>query len=232
MIETPFITDIVQDVISKMDYKLKVVSVTDDTDVKVCDLRWSMLFNQLIVNDEFVDIVSVDNETNTIVLDGIISLNDVIKMPNPFYLGGTRYATNKEWIQASERESDKLPLIWLSFSPNPTERQITDKLSSLWSTWQGVTLFFCDNYNSLNWITADQVENKIKPLRSLALEFTDTIDRDLLLDFNGDISRNHFPIFGTENSNGIDKRVIDAELSAVKLAFNLDVYKNYKCCKK
>jgi hypothetical protein len=224
---TPFLSYIINNIISKINYKLEVVSVDNTTNtIYVKDLYFTELNNYLlfIVGGiaTQVEIKRADRLNQSIELHSL-PIYDTIEMPRPKYISGTRYATNREFIQSGLVEEDKLPLIWLHFSPFPTEELAGD--AKPWhSIWRGVSLFFADNYNVLDWTTSEQIEYKLLPLRSLVFSFIESIKRQVCcLEIQDNVIIKHFPVFGTESANGIEKRILDADLSAVNLLFDLKV---------
>lgn len=222
-----FLSDIIEGVISNIDNSLTAISVSGNT-VVFEDLKYIELFNYIIKVDAGVateiGMQSVNRQTNEATFSTAVGNFDGLYLPNCFYLAGTRYATNREWISASDRESDKLPLIWLHFNPFPTEVKLIDSDSPYSSEWKDVNVFFLDNYDGLNWITKDQIEYKIEPLRSLAYWFENSIrSLSCSMYFGDKLTLKHYPIFGSENMNGIDKKIIEADLTAVHARFDLKI---------
>src|SRR5690554_5819291 len=115
---TSFLSDIISGIINNIDSSLTVDSVSGNA-IIFEDLKYIGLFNYLIKvngsNVSEISIKSVNRTTREVTFDVAVGTFTEIHLPGCYFLAGTRYATNREWVSASDREQDKLPLIWLHF---------------------------------------------------------------------------------------------------------------------
>lgn len=226
---TDFITNIISNIISGIDNSLEVLNISGN-DIECKNVKYAGLFNNVIESvsgtPTLVGISKVDSVSNKITLKSTPNPSATYSLLDPFFLSGTRYATNREWTNASDREEDKLPLIWFHFNPFPTEVYERNTANAFVSEWTNINVFFLDNYDSLNWITKDNIENKIEPLRALAWAFIESAESQRCgYRVSDKVTYKHYPVFGSENANGIDKKILNADLSAVHINFNLKIKK-------
>ena len=224
-----FITDIIETIITNIDNSLSVSGISGN-DLICHDVKYSGLFNNIIETvggtSTLIPITKVDKDTGRITLSSAPNPAAKYSLLPPFFLAGTRYATNREWTEASDREEDKLPLIWMHFNPFPTEVVERNTANAFISEWENINIFFLDNYDSLNWITKDNIENKIEPLRALAKAFIESAESARCnCRLSDRVTFKHYPVFGTENANGINSKILNADLSAVHINFNLKIKK-------
>lgn len=224
-----FVTDIIETIIANIDNSLSVSGITGN-DLICDDVKYSGLFNNIIETvgtaSTLVPITKVDKDTARISLSSPPNPSAKYSLLPPFFLAGTRYATNREWTEASDRDEDKLPLIWFHFNPFPTEVYERNTTSAFVSEWESINIFFLDNYDSLNWITKDNIENKIEPLRALAEAFIESAESTRCnYRLSDRITFKHYPVFGTESASGISDKILNADLSAVHINFNLKIKK-------
>lgn len=230
-----FLSDIIEDVVINLDRDLTVTS-SDPVTLYVECLKWVELFDyiEVIRLDDTVytiRVIEIDREHNKISVAEPLGAFAGIRVPQVYYLAGTRYATNREWIDASDNDADKLPLVWNCFNPFPTEVvEDEDSDKPYQSTWQNVSLFLLDNYEPLNWVTRDNIYYKLIPLRALADGIKQSIiNLSCSLEVAGAVTLKHFPVFGTETQNGAERRIIDSDLTAVGMTFDLRVKSKKNC---
>jgi len=151
---------------------------------------------------------------------------NVLLLPNPFYLSGTKIAANNEWSKVSNSLMAKTPVVWLleliRFKSYGRESTI-DFESDL-------RLFFLDETNVTQYYTSDHRSNVVSPMTELASEFIDTIGSLRQYKTVDQFEIITFSRFGVEQDQGVFKNILDANLSGVELRLTLTKYKqNCKC---
>jgi hypothetical protein len=155
-----------------------------------------------------------------LVLDGLCFLTP------PFWITGTKLATNREWTIAGDHLENKLPLIWLLEVTQETgygrgnaiERDMV------------LRLFFLDETDPAQYYTVDHRQQVVQPMQKMMVEFLDTIERLRQFATVDEYTYRTFSRFGTENENGMLENILDANLSGVSLEFTLTKYReNCKC---
>jgi hypothetical protein len=231
------ISDIIEfEIIEKLDTTVKVVyagPVENNTQIiRLCDVKFLRLFGVMWYLDEseYFSVLTYNEDgslTITASNEGIEAYKgQTLKLKKPFYLKGTPRAINFEWNKLSEIEGLKLPLVWLV---NPTnEKFISDPPIERTSDCR---LFLLTKANFADDWTKEHREKNIIPLINLADEIVRTVNRNQLY-FNRliDFDIKDFARFGTEDTTGIIKNIIDAKMSGVEQRLSLDVLKqNCKC---
>lgn len=194
-----------------------------------CNTKWARA-GKLVKDSEENEYLIISVETDMYIeLQPIINGNepiDTIYLNNPFFMTGTKRATNNEWTMVSANLSDKLPLIWLleiiserGFGRNSAiEREIN------------LRLFFLDETDPSQYYTADHREQVVKPMQKLMLEFLKAIESDRKYKAVETYTYKTFSRFGVENDKGVLQNILDANLSGVAFEVNLTRYKeNCKC---
>lgn len=231
------ISDILEfDIVDKIDNTVKVVYASEVVNnqqiIKLCNAKYLRLFSQIWYLDdtEYFSVVSYNEDGSLTVVgsnEGIIAFKgQTLKLAKPYYLRGTARAVNFEWNKLSEIQGFKLPLVWLvnptseKFSTNPPIERTSD-----------LRIFLLCNANFIDDWTKEHREKNIVPLINLAEEIVNSINLNQKL-FNRVIEYDtkDFAKFGTEDTSGIIKNIIDANLSGVELKFSVEVLKqNCKC---
>ena len=194
-----------------------------------CNTKWARVGKTVI--DEFnhkFEITEVDVD-NFIKLKKLTPPNEptnVIYLSDPFWITGTKLATNSEWSKAEKNLMKKTPLIWL-LEVIRLRRYGRDSVIEFESD---LRMFFLDETNVAQYYTADHRENVVYPMERLCDEFIKVVEanRNYKTIENYDIIT--FSRFGVERDNGIFQNVLDANLSGVELRITLTKYKeNCKC---
>lgn len=225
------ITQIVDGLVSEIDNTILGEWDVVNQRTNVCETKWARVGKVVadsegyeytiteIEVDEWVKAVAVDT-TNTNPLNGVIYLSV------PFYLSGTKVATNNEWTKSSNNLTTKTPLAWLlevlriqQFGRGDTRDFACD-----------VRMFFLDETDIRNYYTKDHRENVVYPMQNLAMEFIGIIQKDRQFQTLDEWELITFSRFGVERDNGMFQNVLDANLSGVELRVTLTKYKvNCKC---
>ena len=220
------LSTIIGNVVSQMD---STIDGTFDVDKTLsCNTKWARV-GKIVTDsngDEFL-ITEID-ENNYLVTENrdLIGLNGVINLPQPFFIHGTKKATNREWTILSNDVTAKTPIIWLLGSLNYKQfgRESTIDIES------SVRIFFLDETDVANYYTADHITQVVYPMEQLAKEFIETINRNRNFKTIEDWEIIEFTRFGVEQENGMFQNILDANLSGVELRITLTKYKeNCKC---
>jgi hypothetical protein len=220
------LSTIIGNVVSQMD---STIDGTFDVDKTLsCNTKWARVGKTVTDSngDEFL-ITEID-ENNYLVTENrdLIGLNGVINLPQPFFIHGTKKATNREWTILSNDVTAKTPIIWLLGSLNYKQfgRESTIDIES------SVRIFFLDETDVANYYTADHITQVVYPMEQLAKEFIETINRNRNFKTIEDWEIIEFTRFGVEQENGMFQNILDANLSGVELRITLTKYKeNCKC---
>jgi len=220
------LSTIIANVVSQMD---STIDGTFDVDKTLsCNTKWARVGKKVTDSngDEFL-ITEID-ENNYLVGQNVdlIDLDGVINLPQPFFIHGTKKATNREWTILSNDVTAKTPIIWLLGSLNYKQfgRESTIDIES------SVRIFFLDETDVANYYTADHITQVVYPMEQLAKEFIETINRNRNFKTIEDWEIIEFTRFGVEQENGMFQNILDANLSGVELRITLTKYKeNCKC---
>jgi hypothetical protein len=220
------LSTIIGNVVSQMD---STIDGTFDVDKTLsCNTKWARVGKTVTDSngDEFL--ITEIKENNYLVTENrdLIGLNGVINLPQPFFIHGTKKATNREWTILSNDVTAKTPIIWLLGSLNYKQfgRESTIDIES------SVRIFFLDETDVANYYTADHITQVVYPMEQLAKEFIETINRNRNFKTIEDWEIIEFTRFGVEQENGMFQNILDANLSGVELRITLTKYKeNCKC---
>ena len=220
------LSNIVQNIVNSMDNTIQGVYDVDDNKTYSCKTKWSRIGKVVSNggNDFLITDLNVDNwlvgQNATFNMDGVIYL------PPPFFIFGTKKATNREWTILSNNVSSKTPIVWLlgSLKYKQFGRESTVDFES------PLRIFFLDETDITNYYTADHITQVVYPMEQLAMEFIETINRDRNFKTIEDWEIIEFTRFGVEQENGMFQNILDANLSGVELRITLTKYKeNCKC---
>jgi len=220
------LSTIIGNIVSQMDSTID--GRYNDPKTLTCESKWARVGKKVTNSngDEFLltevdfDTFIIGENTDSIALDGTINL------PQPFFIHGTKKATNREWTILSNDVTAKTPIIWLLGSLNYKQfgRESTIDIES------SVRIFFLDETDVANYYTADHITNVVYPMEQLAKEFIETINRNRNFKTIEDWEIIEFTRFGVEQENGMFQNILDANLSGVELRITLTKYKeNCKC---
>lgn len=153
------------------------------------------------------------------------SLSGLFYLDKPFFITGTKLATNREWTLVSNNLKDKTPIIWLLEIIQETgygkgsslERDIETKL------------FFLDETDPAQYYTKDHREQVVKPMQKLMSEFLKVISNDRMYKPIENYKYKTFSRFGVETDSGVTENILDANLSGVALDISLTRYKEKYC---
>lgn len=194
-----------------------------------CNTKWARVGK--IVTDQLNNKYNITEVATDeyLILQPINHTNEqieVLYLNDPFWITGTKLATNSEWSKAEKNLMKKTPLIWL-LEVIRLRRFGRDSVIEFESD---LRMFFLDETNVAQYYTADHRENVVYPMERLCDEFIKVVEanRNYQTIENYDIIT--FSRFGVERDNGMFQNVLDANLSGVELRITLTKYKeNCKC---
>lgn len=220
------LSNIVQNIVNSMDNTIQGVYDVDDNKTYSCKTKWARIGK--VVSNNGNDFLITDlNVDNWLVGQNVaFNMDGTIYLPHPFFIHGTKKATNREWTILSNNVSSKTPIIWLLGSLNYKQfgRESTIDIES------SLRIFFLDETDVTNYYTADHVTQVVYPMEQLAMEFIETINKNRNFKTIEDWEIIEFTRFGVEQENGMFQNILDANLSGVELRITLTKYKeNCKC---
>ena len=224
------ITNIVGELVSRIDNTLSGVYEPATGRTLVCKTKWARVGKQVLnANNEAYMITSLQEDEWLIgepVDPAYPPLEGTLYLNAPFYISGTKIATNREWTIATNNMSEKTPLGWLL---ELIRIQKFGRESALdFST--NVRLFFLDETDITNYYTKDHRDNVVEPMSKLADEFLYVVRGDRQFETIEEYELITFSRFGVETDQGMFENILDANLSGVELRVDLRRFKeNCKC---
>lgn len=218
-----YIDDYISTIISNIDRKLKpleVVSSGNESIITLCSYKWMKLFNHLIIDDVLSPIISINETFTTVkVMNANVTINSIVKLPDtPFFIG-SRMVTSAEWLTYSNDYRDKVPFVWLNF-PAGIEKVTNGKEYQV-ELWNNIRLYFVADMDRSQWISKETIDNRTKVLSVWVNFFKKAVQYPF--EIESTITEFPHPIFGVETENGAIKDIIDGNLSAVSIDFDLTV---------
>jgi hypothetical protein len=227
---TTEITNVVRTLVSQIDNSVVGEYNSVDGRTYICDTKWIRVGKKVtdesdnvytiteVVPDEYINVepLLVSNPP----LDGTIYI------PSPFYISGTKMATNREWTISTNKMSEKTPLAWLLEMIRMTKRGRESAIDFE----SEIRMFFLDETDIRNYYTADHRDNVVYPMERLAKAFMESVRYDRSFQTIEEYELITFSRFGVETDRGMFENILDANLSGVELRVNLVKYKqNCKC---
>lgn len=224
------ITRVVGELVSNIDRSI-YGSETDTPNVlSFCNTKWGRK-GKTIENEssDLFQIVSIEYDES---IEGNPFSDDVqfeeglYFLPEPFYISGTKLATNREWTLADSNLMRKTPIIWLLETIDETRFGRGDS-REFEAT---LRIFFLDETDIKNYYTEDHRREVVLPMQKLVSEFVSVINSDVRFKTIEEYRMKSFSRFGVENEQGMFQNVLDANLSGVELTISLTKFKsNCKC---
>ena len=146
-------------------------------------------------------------------------------LPSPYFIGGTRLATNREWTIKTPNLTEKTPIVWLL---HDIEYKTFGR-SNVLDYETDLRIFFLDETDITNYYTKDHTDNVVIPMSLLAEEFIKVVEADRNFLTLEEWTVINFTRFGTERENGMFQNILDANLSGVELRIKLSKYKDTLC---
>lgn len=220
---------LVEDLVDQIDNTILTVYNEQEERAETCNTKWAIVGKQitdeagnkfLITEVEKDQWIKATNKEN-------LTLNGVVNLPKPYFINGTKIATNNEWTKKTNRIQDKTPLVWLLEILDET---IYTKESPMEVECE-VRLFFLDETNITQNYTKDHRKKVVLPMAELSLDFVEIIERNRIYKRPDRYSRKTFSRFGVESESGVIQNILDANLSGVELQIEIRKFKeNCKNC--
>jgi hypothetical protein len=226
------ICNIVEDIVSSIDTQIVGVNTGNGT-ADFCHTKWARKGKTLTrVSDGeqwTIDEVILDESITAIYIGTTIPepiFEGTFELPTPFFITGTRLATNSEWTKASNDITDKTPIVWLL---ETTRERIFGREQTL-ERASDLRMFFLDETNVKDYYTKDHRVQVVQPMTQLVEGLIETISAKANFDDVEEFQLITFSRFGVEQETGFIQNIIDANLSGVELQFTLQKFKeNCKC---
>jgi|TARA_R110001592_G_scaffold353351_1_gene652113 hypothetical protein len=220
----------IKDLVSNIDNSLFASYDSASGKSFICNTKWARVGKVITdsLNRKF-KVIEIGYDSYIIadpVSGGAEVLEGTCYLINPFFITGTKKATNMEWNLADSNLENKLPLVWLLEVISETgygrgssiEKEIETKL------------FFLDETDPSQYYTKDHREQVVIPMQKLMLEFLKAVENDRMYKSVENYRYKTFSRFGVEQETGVIKNVLDANLSGVALELTLTRFKeNCKC---
>jgi len=222
---TKEITNIIGELVSRIDNVCIGIFDSATARTMICDTKY-LRVGKYVTNDtgdKYMVTKVVEDEYIEVKPDllGSPDLEGKIYLPAPFYISGTKYATNREWTISTNDLTSKTPLAWL-LELIRLEKQ--GRGSSV--NWRSdLRMFFLDETDIQNYYTKDHRDNVVEPMSRLAELFMEVIDEDRTFETIDDYELVTFSRFGVETDRGMFENILDANLSGVELRITLGKYK-------
>ena len=222
-------SEYIEEIVSKMDKTIFGVWDMNTQRTMFCDTKWARV-GKIIRNESSEPFRITEIKTDVYIvaqpLTGINFLNGLCKLESPFFMTGTKLATNREWSIADNNLENKLPLIWLLEIISETGY---GRSSSLDRDIEA-KIFYLDETDPSQYYTKEHRDQVVKPMQKLMTEFIRTVDNIREYKAVENYRYKTFSRFGVEQENGVFQNILDANLSGVALEITLTRYKvNCKC---
>jgi len=226
---TQEITNIVGQLVSQVNGEINGEYNVIESSFYTCDTKWArvgkMVFDEF-ANQYQITKVEVDISITLSPIGHTNEPKDILYLPTPFWITGTKLATNAEWSKAEKSLMRKTPLAWL-LEVIRLRKYGRDSVIEFESD---LRMFFLDETNATQYYTSDHRENVVFPMERLALEFIKQIENNRNFQTIDQYDIVTFSRFGVERENGMFQNVLDANLSGVELRITLTKFKeNCKC---
>tara|TARA_R110001632_G_scaffold72709_1_gene167877 strand:- start:160 stop:849 length:690 start_codon:yes stop_codon:yes gene_type:complete len=228
---TKEISQIINGLISDIDNTIEGVWDAINERTNVCKTKWARVGKVVadsVGNEYTITEIEIDEWIKSKAVDptNLNPLEGVIYLSSPFYISGTKIATNNEWTKSTNNMTTKTPLAWLLeiIRVRKYGRGNTIDFES------DIRLFFLDETDIRNYYTKDHRENVVYPMQNLAMEFIEIIQKNRQFATLDEWELITFSRFGVERDNGMFQNILDANLSGVELRVNLTKYKENCVC--
>lgn len=226
------IAKVIEGIVANMDKT--IVGVEDNLNpgaVLFCDTKWARKGKTIYdpIDDTYYQITQIeyDLEINATPLVNPIPFGSgTYVCSSPFFISGTRLATNKEWTMAGNNVMQKTPIIWLleTVEEEHFGRGDSREFSA------SMRIFFLDETNIKDYYTEDHRHEVVLPMQKLVDQFIQTINNDYRFQTIESFRIKTFSRFGVEQESGMFQNILDANLSGVELILTLTKFKeNCKC---
>ena len=220
----------IESLVLSIDNSLVGVYNAQDNKTFLCDTKWARE-GKLVTDAQGVKFVIKQIQYDEWIIaeplgNGGETLDGVFYISQPFFMTGTKLATNREWTLADTNLENKLPMIWMLEIISETgygrvssfERGIETKL------------FFLDETDPSQYYTKQHRHQVVVPMQKLMTNFLKVVNEDRMYQAVDSYRYKTFSRFGVEQDKGVIENILDANLSGVALEVTLSRYKeNCKC---
>lgn len=223
-------SEYIKSLVSNIDNRLIGEFDASNNRTYMCDTKWARVGKVITDSiDRKFKIVEISYD-KYIVAEAVSGGSEVLDgfcyLSNPFFITGTKRATNMEWTLADSNLENKLPLVWLLEIISETGYGRSSSLEKDIET----KLFFLDETDPSQYYTKDHREQVVIPMQKLMLEFLKVVENDRMYQSVENYRYKTFSRFGVEQETGVVENILDANLSGVALEVTLTRFKeNCKC---
>lgn len=200
-----------------------------DLIVRSCDYKWLKLKNQIYVNGNSYK-YSVIEGTNQIVVLAVVPADEyVLTIDNFYWYEGTPIDVTEVFSTKSNLTREKLPMIWLSFSPIPV---ISNERGTLnpYPCNIDFTIYLAGLTDYGTRHTEAHMREVVTYLSYYAEAVTEAIENNGLFSDIFTTQERQFPIFGRLTRDGFVENILDeTELSGLEMSLNLNTSIKCKC---
>jgi hypothetical protein len=225
------VAKVVEELVNAIDCRIYAEHDINTGGFKSCNTKWMRAGKSVWNEDGYeykVNAVNRDVEffAEPVSSDATPLDNGAITLQSPFWISGTKIATNNEWTKASANLLSKTPLTWLL----EALRMKKYGLGSAIDFDSDIRIFFLDETDVVNYYTADHREQVVEPMEELAKGFIDAVGSNLKFKTIESYEMLTFSRFGVEKNDGMFQNILDANLSGVELRITLTKYKDNCIC--
>lgn len=230
---TKLVVDRVRDFVAGLDLSSKVLSFSPSgsntiiTVENVFHIRATPSPNQRQVDIDGTkyNVLSVDYDTNTVVVEGALVNPDpqLYKVDNPFYWHGTPIATANHIKNLND--SSKVPMVYLR---ELLKERCMPPSSNLETIVPDMRLYLGDVANFNDWTREEHYSEAIRPLMNLSEVIKEELykGRCVHVAEGEEIQRAAIPKWGIyQDSKGNIRKMFNENLDVVEMTFNLRIYK-------
>lgn len=213
-----------EEIVNKMDSTVTVNSFVGNV-LSVCNPKWSRIGKTVkdhLGNEYTIMEVDYTNSTITVHPIGAWTFSGTTLLINrPTFFVGTPIATNSEWGAFTSDERNKVPFIWMV---EPTRETFLGGNASLERN-SNLRIVFLDSNDIQQWLTMDTHDNRLQALYYMVEEFVRVIKTNPVF-FSEEMPYNvvNFTKFGKETAQGVEKNIIDANLTGIDLTITVSVF--------
>lgn len=224
------ITQVVSQLVSSIDRSIYGTATATPDVLEFCKTKWGRkgkLIEDQSANVFQITAINYDEDMTAVSIPSGTSFSEgEYFLPEPFFISGTKLATNREWTIADSNLMRKTPIVWLLETIDETRFGRGDSREFEAS----LRMFFLDETDIKNYYTEDHRREVVLPMQKLVAEFIEAVNSDVRFKAVEDYRMRTFSRFGVENENGMFQNVLDANLSGVELTISLTKFKtNCKC---
>jgi hypothetical protein len=219
------IVKVIREFVASLDLSGRVLSLSNDGTNTTLVLENSYHLRermQLNIDGADYSVVSVDTETNTAIIDGVLVSASTYTVPNPFFFHGTNYLIGLEFD--IKEDADKLPMFYME----SLTREVWGDDDSQYITTPDFRFVLADWANYADWLADEFVDKRLAGLRKLAGAI-----REHALDYTkfGSIDRfdieQYYKLGRIKDKSGAVDGLFNHTLSGVSMRVTIPIF---KCC--